>query len=118
MGADFRQLFCLKYELPPEQFERALFWMSVFRHSLPVVSLLQRWKPEMFREDYDLMREVASSTSRGEVICELNRFYGRNRRVGGFWRNVLYCRVSGKRVLQIYRSLIAEQEESLVHSPA
>jgi hypothetical protein len=118
MGADFRQLYCQKYELAPEQFEHKLFWHSLFRHGWPAVFFLARWKPEMFREDFDLIRELASSRSRGEVVCELNRFYGRNRRVGGFWRNVLLCRVSGKRVLQIYRSLANEHEETFVHSPA
>ena len=118
MGADFRQLFCQKYELAPEQFERELFRRTLFRHSVPLISLLEWWKPEIFREDRDLVHEVASCRSRGEVVSELNRFYGRNRRVGGFWRNSLLCRVSGKRVLQIYRSLVGEYEESLVHSPA
>ena len=118
MGADFRQLFCQKYGLAPEQFEQKLFWMCLFRHSLPVVYLFCRWKPEIFREDFDLMREVASCRSRGEVVNDLNRFFGRNRRVGGFWRNICLCRVSGKRVLQLYRGLIQEQEAGLAPSAA
>jgi hypothetical protein len=118
MGADFRQLFCHKYELAPERFEQRLFWMCLFRHSLPFVHFLIRWKPEIFREDFDLMREVASTRSRGEVVNELNRFFGRNRRVGGFWRNACLFRVSGKRVLQIYRALLHEQDEAMVQSAA
>jgi hypothetical protein len=117
VGADFRQLFCAQFDVAAEDFEKRLFSMTLFRHSVAMVWLLQRWKPEMFREDYDLMRDLASTVSRGEVVSELNRFYGRNRRVGGFWRNICLCRVSGKRVLNLYRELIREQEEaSLAHA--
>jgi hypothetical protein len=89
----------------------------LFRHAVPFVSFLLRWNPEIFREDFDLMREVSHTCSRGEVVTELNRFYGRNRRVGGFWRNTCLFRVSGKRVLLIYRALIQEQE-ALLAAPA
>lgn len=112
MGADFRQMFCQRFQLAPEQFEERLFSMCLFRHSVPAVHLLRRWKPEMFREDYDLVRDLATTRCRGEVVTELNRFFGRNRRVGGFWRNFCLCRVSGKRVLQLYRGLMHEAEEA------
>lgn len=118
MGADFRHLFCEKHELAPSEFERTLFWMCLFRHSVLVVFLLHRWKPQIFREDFDLMRDVANTVSTGELVTELNRFYGRNRRVGGFWRGVCLCRVSGKRVLRVYRSLIGETEGALAESAA
>lgn len=118
MGPDFRQLFCQRFQVAPEEFEKRLFWMCLFRHSIPFVHLLSRWKPEIFREDYDLVRELAATHSRGEVVTELNRFFGRNRRVGGFWRNVCLFRVSGKRVLQLYRSLLGQELEEMVESPA
>lgn len=108
MDGDFRQLFCQRYDLEPEQFEENLFRRCLFRHSIPIVPILLRWKPGMFREDFDLVRELASTRCRGEVVTELNRFFGRNRREGGFWRNVCLCRVSGKRVLELYRSLARE----------
>ena len=106
MGEDFRALFCQKFNVKPERFEKELFRMALFRHSLPFVFLLSRWKPALFREDFDLVRDLASTRCRGEVVTELNRFFGRNRRVGGFWRNVCLFRVSGKRVLKLYRSLV------------
>jgi hypothetical protein len=92
--------------------------MALFRHSIPFVALLLRWKPAIFREDFDFMREASHTCNRGELVTELNRFYGRNRRVGGFWRNTLLFRVSGKRVLNIYRALIQEQEALMTAAPA
>jgi hypothetical protein len=118
VGADFKRLFCQRYGLAPGDFEQKLFGMALFRHALPFVPLLLRWRPEIFREDFDLMREAGHTCSRGELVTELNRFYGRNRRVGGFWRNTCLFRVSGKRVLNIYRELAQEQEASFEASVA
>ncbi len=61
--------------------------------------------PLFFREDTDFIRDVGTATSRGEVICELNRFYGRNMRDRNWLRRVFFLRLSGKRVLRIYREL-------------
>jgi hypothetical protein len=112
MGLEFRQLFCRKFELEPERFEEKLFWMCLFPHAVPFVHLLFRLDRSIFREDLDLVRELATTRCRGEVITELNRFFGRNRRVGGFWRNVCLFRISGKRVLELYKALIREEEEA------
>ena len=118
MAADFRELFCQKHGLSPDEFQRELFWRCLFRHSIPFVFLLVRWNRDIFREDFDLVRELGSTVSRGEVVTELNRFYGRNRRVGGFWRNVCRFRVSGKRVLNVYRALIQDHEQALLQAAA
>lgn len=116
MGADFRQLFSEQFGCEEEEFERRIFQRCLFRHSVPLVAILRRWKPEWFREDFDLARELAFTTSTGEVVSELNRFYGRNARERSFLRTTLYCRMSGKRVLKLYRELARRNEDSVEES--
>lgn len=111
MGADFRQLFSEQFGCEEKEFEQRIFNECLFRHSVPVVALLRRCRPELFREDLDLARELAATRDTGEVVSELNRFYGRNARERSFLRTRLYCRISGKRVLKLYRSLIRAAEE-------
>lgn len=114
MEADFRQLFSERFGCGEVEFETRLFRECLFRHSIPFVALLRRWKPEIFREDYDLARELAATHNTGEVVSELNRFYGRNARERGFFRTTCYFRISGKRVLQLYREL-ARETEAMTH---
>ncbi len=111
MEADFRQLFSERYGCEQAQFEERVFKACLFRHSIPFVAVLRRWKPGIFREDYDLARELATTRNTGEVVSELNRFYGRNAREKGFWRTTCYFRISGKRVLRLYRDLVRGVEE-------
>ena len=114
MGADFRQLFSEHYGCGEEEFEQRVFNECLFRHSVPVVAVLRRWKPALFREDHDLVRDLAATHDTGEVVSELNRFYGRNARERSFLRTKLYCRISGKRVLKLYRKLARAAEEGSV----
>jgi hypothetical protein len=93
-----------------EQFERKLFYKCLFRHALPLAWLLQKCDRDFFREDFEMLRDVASARNTDEVICEVNRFFGRNARDKSFLRTVLFLRVSGKRVLRAYRSLAKEEK--------
>lgn len=110
MEMEFRQLFSQKSGIAAEQFERKLFYKCLFRHALPFAWLLEKMSPNFFREDFEMLRDVATARNTDEVICELNRFYGRNARDKSFLRPLFYLRISGKRVLRIYRSLTRENE--------
>jgi hypothetical protein len=108
MEVEFRQLFSEKWGVDAKEFERRLFRKCLFRHALPIAGLIERVDPDFFKEDYEMLRDVASARTTEEVICELNRFFGRNARDRSFWRPNFYLRISGKRVLQIYRALTRE----------
>jgi hypothetical protein len=108
MEVEFRQLFSEKWGVDAKEFECRLFRKCLFRHALPFAALIERVDPDFFKEDYEMLRDVASARTTEEVICELNRFFGRNARDRSFWRPNFYLRISGKRVLQIYRSLTRE----------
>ena len=110
MEADFRGLFSQAYRCAPEQFEERMFARTLFRHAIPF-SWLIRDRRSFFREDLEMLRDIASARSTPEVICELNRFYGRNHRDKNFVRTNFFIRVSGKRVLRIYRELVQQRAD-------
>ena len=112
MQMEFRQLFSQKSGTDADQFERKLFYKCLFRHAVPFAWLLKKMNPDFFREDFEMLRDVATARNTEEVICELNRFYGRNARDKSFLRPLFYLRISGKRVLRLYRSLTREEESS------
>jgi hypothetical protein len=108
MEREFRQLFSEKSGVAAEQFERKLFYKCLFRHALPFAWLLEKLDSDFFREDFEMLRDVATARNTDEVVCEVNRFFGRNARDKSFLRPTFYLRISGKRVLQFYRTLIKE----------
>lgn len=112
MEMEFRQLFSQKWGMSADQFERKLFTKCLFRHAVPFAWLLQKWNPDFFREDFDMLRDVANARNTDEVLGEVNRFFGRNARDKNFLRTTFYLRISGKRLLRVYRSLTREAEES------
>jgi hypothetical protein len=113
MEVEFRQLFSEKWGADAAEFERRLFRKCLFRHALPFASLIEKLDPDFFREDYEMLRDVASARTTEEVICELNRFFGRNARDRSFWRPTFYLRISGKRVLNVYRSLTRQKRDEM-----
>lgn len=111
---DFRHLYSEFFGCAPSEFEERMFAKTLFRHALPFMPLFND-KRVFFREDFEMLREVASAKNTQEVISELNRFYGRNKRDRGFLRTSFFIRISGKRVLRLYRFLTAARSE---HSSA
>lgn len=109
MEADFRQLFCEATGCEPAEFENRMFSMCLFRHATPF-SWLIRSRNEFFREDLEMLRDIASARNTPEVISELNRFYGRNRRDKSILRTRFFIRISGKRVLRMYRELAGTRD--------
>ena len=108
MRQSFKSLYCQHYACALEDYDRRLFRSCLHRHALPFASILRRFRPAFFREDLDFIRDVGAASSRSEVICELNRFYGRNMRDRNWMRRLFGLRLSGKRVLRIYRQLLRE----------
>jgi hypothetical protein len=110
MELEFRQLFSERRGVNADGFERKMFSQCLFRHAVPFAWLLEAWDSNFFREDFDMLREVATARNTDEVICELNRFFGRNARDKSILRTAFYMRISGKRVLREYRALLREAE--------
>lgn len=118
MSDSFRSLFCEAYGCAPDDFEQQLFRRCLYRPLAPLALLIARLKPAFFHEDLSFLREVGAATSRSEVVSELNRFYGRNLRDKNWIRKLLAIRVSGKRVLTLYRGLLRRRRQARARAPS
>jgi hypothetical protein len=109
---NFRAHFCERFACPADQYEQQLFAHSLHRHAVPFARILAGLSPEFFREDLGFICDLASATSRSEVLTELNRFYGRNVRDQNWLRRTFSLRVSGKRVQRLARRLFSAADGS------
>lgn len=101
----FATLWSERHQGAIDDFENQMFWQCLHRHSLPLASLLIQYQPRFFREDFEFLRDVAFARTTDEVVGDLNRFYGRNVRDRSFLRRRFFIRVSGGRLLRVWRSL-------------
>lgn len=106
----FQARFCDFLQCSSEDYEGQLFKRSLHQHARPIAGLLRRLNPDFFQEDVALIRDLANAHSHGEVLTELNRFYGRNVRDRNWLRKTLSLRISGKRILRLSRTLFRRQK--------
>ena len=104
----FREAFCEHYRCTPARFETV-----AARKALPVsVRLLRPFilvlHPGHFHLDFELMQQVGDARSWSEVNAVLGAFKSNNKLRGGFWRNTVKWRASGRRVSRLVRRLMGE----------
>lgn len=102
----FRDAFCDSYRCAPERFEQALFWRALHRVAVPVAALVYWLKPDFFKEDLEAIRELGGARDADAFNHDVNLFYARNLRHGGFLRRTLDLRISGKRLIRIRNGVI------------
>lgn len=103
MSRQLRAIYCSRHELPPEQFETAVFHYGLYPHARLLRWLFDR---EYFTADLEFIRSVANLRSRRDFSAEATGFHQHpdNR---SFLRRVLRLRVSASRI----RRLLDEEFE-------
>jgi hypothetical protein len=99
-GTSFSERFCAITGTRAEMFDRKLFKKSLYAHARIVAPFLLKFRPEMFREDFEAIRELAMVDCPEIFAMEVNRFHGRNKRDRSILRQLFLIRVSGKRLLK------------------
>lgn len=102
----FKAAFCEHFRCPPDRYEESLFRRALFRHALPFAFLIQRFDPGFFDEDRDMIREVGAMTTHEIFRNEINYFFGRNLREKNWLRRTLRIRISGNRLIRLWRRLM------------
>ncbi|HTI69823.1 MAG TPA: hypothetical protein VMF06_07645 [Candidatus Limnocylindria bacterium] len=102
----FRQGFCARYGCSPEDYESRAFGLFLYRHAVPLARLWMRVDPSIFREDFELLHEIATVKNMDILKQELGRFHGRNLRDKGWLRRTFLMRISGKRILRLCEGLL------------
>ncbi|MBI4659717.1 MAG: hypothetical protein HY735_12825 [Verrucomicrobia bacterium] len=97
----FKQAYCEKFHCLEEAYEKEVFWRCLYRHALPFAASIYRKKPEFFREDFDLIREVGNMEDADTFRSEINFYYGRNIRERNWLRRKLCIRLSAKRLMKL-----------------
>lgn len=110
----FKEAFCERYRCSPEMYERRVFWRSLYRHAVPLAALIYWLKPEFFKEDFDLIRELDRMNNPEIFRSELNFFYGRNMRDRNWIRRTFYIRLSAKRILKLKNELFRSSLAGLI----
>lgn len=114
----FKEAFCEHYGCPEQRFVPV-----AARKALPVRVRLLRplilmLHPEHFRLDFEFMERVGSARSWSEVNAAMGAFSSNNRLRGGFYRNTVKLRASGRRVSRLVRRIMGEAGEYGTHSEA
>jgi hypothetical protein len=110
MAQTFKEAFCEAFSCSSEQYEERVFWQSIYLHAKVPALLLWGRRATFFKEDLDLLREVANVDCHEVFRMEINRFFGRNRREGSWVRRGFGIRISGKKLMRLKNRLGCFQE--------
>ncbi len=101
----FRDAFCEHDQCAPEEYVRratriALPWRV--RLLRPLIQLLS---PDYFQPDYEFLELAGHARSWRDLHAAIGTFQSNNRLRGGFYRNRLKFRASGRRVTRLTEQL-------------
>ena len=101
----FAECYCLKHNLPPEQFARTIFNRSLYRRTHLVKWLLPLLHQGYFAADFDLIYGVERLRRVRDFSTEAERF-NEHPANGGFLRRTLCLRVSTNRLRALIRETL------------
>lgn len=78
-----------------------MFWHALPRLALPVTALVWLVHRDYFANDLALIRELGQTRDATEFYVLIEQFRDETLRYGGWLRNVLRLRVSGRRLRQL-----------------
>lgn len=101
----FAECYCVKHNIPPEEFARTIFNRALYRRALLVKWLLPLLHHGYFSADYDLIYGVERLRRMRDFATEAERFneHPANR---GFLRRTLCLRVSTNRLRALIRETL------------
>lgn len=101
----FAECYCVKHNIPPEEFARSIFNRALYRRALLVKWLLPLLHHGYFSADFDLIYGVERLRRMRDFATEAERFneHPANR---GFLRRTLCLRVSTTRLRALIRETL------------
>ena len=101
----FAELFCERYGVSPDHYERAVFWRCVQRRALIFVPLVRLFSPDYFAADFELIRDAGRLTKASALHDDLADFYSHPSNVG-FARRRLRLRISVGRLTRLVNTVL------------
>ncbi|MEW6158116.1 MAG: hypothetical protein AB1813_11825 [Verrucomicrobiota bacterium] len=96
----FQQIYCRRYNCPPEQFAERFFWRCIFPHAIPLAWIIRMIKRDYFKPDFMIIRQLALCTALREVSALANALHYDYHYQWPFIRETLRVRISGKRLVE------------------
>ncbi len=90
-----------QWECDERAYVRRVFWRALPRRSLPLATLLWLVHREFYARDFALIRELGQTRDATEFHILIEQFRDEVIRSGGWLRNALQLRVSGRRLRRL-----------------
>jgi len=97
----FRDQAMAQWDCDETAYRRRVFWRSIPRVSLPLVALVWLVRRSYFTRDLQLIQELGQTSDATEFHYLVEQFRDEAIRTGGWGRNVLRLRVSGRRLRRL-----------------
>ena len=116
MQPTFRERYCAKTGIRPEDFESHVLARALYAHAKPFRALLD-WSANYFAADRDFVRCVGDIRSRRQFHAEAGEFRSHPRNKG-FFRRALRLRVSAEKLRVLMESAWGSSESVPPVAPA
>ena len=94
----FREQAMAQWECDERAYLRRVFWCALPRVTLPLAALAWLVRRDFFARDFALIRELGQTREATEFFILIEQFRDETIRSGGWARNFLKLRVSGRRL--------------------
>ena len=97
----FRDQAMTQWKCPEPAYLRRVFWRALPRVSLPLAACVWLVRRKFFARDFALIRELGQTRDATEFYILVEQFRDEMIRSGGWARNILRLRVSGRRLRRL-----------------
>lgn len=103
--ANFATRYCAQHGVRPEDYETVVVQRALYGHARLLAPLVRMVWPDYFTADEEFVQNVGRLTRMRDFIHESEEFVHHPAN-HGFWRSVLYVRVSARKLRRIVRETI------------
>jgi len=102
---EFRHLYAEYAHCAPEEFEKRVFWRTMYLHAIPIAWLIRLIYPPYFRLDLETIDRVAQTYDAREYAHDLDRFRFLSSQAHSLMRSMLLIRISGRKLVRLRRAV-------------
>lgn len=103
---NFKEAYCAAYRCSQEKFDHQVFWKCVYRRALPLVVVIWAVERRVFQPDLEVIRALGAAGSDIELQSVMGEFDNRCMVERSIRRTVFRMRVSGARLMPLFRDLL------------
>ena|SRR5690349_22136370 len=105
----FREVYLERCQCAPDRFEAHLLPRALHRRAFPFKWIIRKAMPGFFEMELRTIRYLGNARTSEEFRAELDSYRSEYRRHGGFLRNTLAIRLSGKRLMDVLAETLPQR---------